>query len=73
MELTAKVRIEAGTYWAEVEELPGCFASGQTLDELFESLREAIDLVADSKNPAGAGRSLRLTTAVLSDKPPVPA
>lgn len=31
-------------YWAEVVELPGCFASGFTVEELDESLREAIEL-----------------------------
>ena len=29
-------------YWAEVSELPGCFASGKNLDELQEALQEAI-------------------------------
>ncbi len=71
MELTARVRIEDGTYWADVEELPGCFAAGETLDELFESLREAIDLVREPGDPAGGSGSLWLTTAVLSDTPSV--
>jgi predicted RNase H-like HicB family nuclease len=35
---------EDDAYWAEVEELPGCFASGQTLDELREAVVEAITL-----------------------------
>jgi predicted RNase H-like HicB family nuclease len=30
--------------WTEVEELPGCFASGFNMDELRESLAEAIGL-----------------------------
>jgi predicted RNase H-like HicB family nuclease len=30
-------------YWAEVEELPGCFASGDTLDELEEDVKNAIE------------------------------
>lgn len=34
--------------WAEVEELPGCFASGDTLEELQESLVEAIGLYLSS-------------------------
>lgn len=33
-----------GSYWAEVLNLPGCFASGHTLDELREGLAEAISL-----------------------------
>jgi len=69
MELTANIHLEDGSYWAEVSELPGCFASGDTLDELFASLREGIavylgDEVPESDHPAG---DLRLTSAVLSD------
>jgi len=30
-------------FWAEVEELPGCFASGDTLDELEADVRDAIE------------------------------
>lgn len=44
MELTACIRIEGGSYWADVPELPGCFASGDILDELLESLHEGITL-----------------------------
>jgi predicted RNase H-like HicB family nuclease len=40
----AHVRKEDGWYWGEVEELPGCFASGRTMDELLEALTEAITL-----------------------------
>lgn len=46
MDLHAIVHQEAdGTYWAEVKELPGCFASGYDLDELKDGLVEAIALV----------------------------
>lgn len=31
-------------YEAAVKELPGCFAAGETLDELHEALTEAISL-----------------------------
>jgi hypothetical protein len=31
-----------GSYWAEVRELPGCFASGNDLNELREALDEAV-------------------------------
>ena len=33
---------EEGSYWAEVPELPGCFTQGDTLDELYHNLVEAI-------------------------------
>jgi predicted RNase H-like HicB family nuclease len=44
MELTVEVRHEAASYWTRIHELPGCFASGRTLDELREALGEAIGL-----------------------------
>jgi predicted RNase H-like HicB family nuclease len=45
IQFTALVTEEAdGTYWAEVEGLPGCFASGHDLDELEEALVEAIQM-----------------------------
>jgi predicted RNase H-like HicB family nuclease len=31
-----------GGYWAEVPELPGCFTQGDTLDEIYRNLTEAI-------------------------------
>jgi len=44
-EYTVNVHQEGeGALWAEVVELPGCFASGDTLDELREALEEAISL-----------------------------
>lgn len=39
---------EDGSYWAEVVELPGCFASGDTLEELNEALDEAIGIYLSS-------------------------
>ena len=41
-----KVHIHQTTaeYWAEVADLPGCFASGRTLNELSEALGEAVGL-----------------------------
>jgi len=58
LELTAGVRREAGSYWAEVRELPGCFASGESLDELLGALEEAVGLyLADERSgPGGAGQ-----------------
>lgn len=34
---------EEGGYWAEVPEIPGCATQGETLEELVENLREAIE------------------------------
>jgi predicted RNase H-like HicB family nuclease len=44
MEITARIHHEDGQYWAEVDQLPGCFAAGATPEELIESLAEAISL-----------------------------
>lgn len=33
-----------GSYWAQVEELPGCYASGFSMEELQEAVAEAIQL-----------------------------
>ena len=44
MEYTARIHHEDGTYWAEVPDLPGVFASGDTVDELLDALKEAIVL-----------------------------
>jgi predicted RNase H-like HicB family nuclease len=42
---TVRIHREPGqeySLWAEVDELPGCFASGRDMDELREALSEAI-------------------------------
>ena len=44
VDITAVIHHEDGTYWAEVPETPGVFASGHTLDELVEALTEAYAL-----------------------------
>lgn len=46
-----EVRREPSGYWAHVRELEGCFASGETLDELMEALREAISLYVGDEEP----------------------
>lgn len=67
MELTARVHIEEGSYWADAPELPGCFAAGDTLDELFESLQEGVALyLADDGEQNGP---LYVATATLTDQP----
>jgi predicted RNase H-like HicB family nuclease len=44
VDLKVTVQREGSGYWAHVVELPGCFASGDSLDELREALGEAIGL-----------------------------
>jgi predicted RNase H-like HicB family nuclease len=66
MELPVNIHPEDGTYWADVPELPGCFASGDTLDELFNSAREGIQLyLADESNRETP--PLQVRSAALSD------
>jgi predicted RNase H-like HicB family nuclease len=64
VELTVRVHEEDGSYWAEVLELPGCFASGDTLDELRAALDEAIRLHRD--DPLDGGSALRVNELKLS-------
>jgi predicted RNase H-like HicB family nuclease len=44
MQVTVTVHEEQGSFWSEVAELPGCFASGGTLEELGEALAESVGL-----------------------------
>lgn len=65
MELTARIHTEEGCYWADVAELPGCFAAGDMLDELFESLQESVALyLGDGGEQNG---SLHAVSATLMD------
>ena len=57
------------SYWAEVPELPGCFASGDTLDELAESLNEAIALYTDTDTPPSSGRLYEVDEMKLGQVP----
>jgi predicted RNase H-like HicB family nuclease len=67
MDLTARIHREDGSYWADVAELPGCFASGDTLDELLDSLKEGVALCfGDEAEKSGP---LRVASATLTDQP----
>jgi predicted RNase H-like HicB family nuclease len=70
MELIANIHREDGGYWAEVSELPGCFASGDTLDELFDSLRDGVHLYLEDEDGGSINKAFRLKAAVLSDSAP---
>ncbi len=43
-QIHVKLHSEEGGFWGEVLEMPGCFASGESLPELEEALNEAISL-----------------------------
>ncbi len=49
-----RVRFEDQAFWATVDEYPGVFATGDSLDELRESLEEGLSLVV-----AGRGSKQR--------------
>lgn len=63
MTLTAQIHREDGSYWADVPELPGVFAAGETLDELFESLREGVSMVLGSDS---ASDTVQVDGALIS-------
>lgn len=44
MDIKVIVRKEENGYWAEVPALKGCFSQGDTIDELMENVKEAIEL-----------------------------
>jgi predicted RNase H-like HicB family nuclease len=43
-DIRVKIHLEDGSMWATVDDMPGVFATGDTLDELRESLEEAVAL-----------------------------
>ena len=47
---SAVVHREDGSFWAEVPALPGCYSSGDTLEELRENLRKAISFHLEGLN-----------------------
>ncbi len=49
-------KAEEGGYWAEVPALPGCLTQGETMEEIRENLREAIELwleAGEESHPPG--------------------
>lgn len=40
---------EEGGYWGEILELPGCVSQGETLEELRQNIKEAIDAVLSAQ------------------------
>lgn len=54
--------LETGTRWAQVVQLPGCFASGHSRDELMESLQESIELYLKGTNVPSVSSSDRIET-----------
>jgi predicted RNase H-like HicB family nuclease len=71
-ELHVDVHRDDGSYWAEVRELPGCFASGDTVAELIESVEEAVALYLappEGKAPPVAVELAGFDLSLESEKP----
>lgn len=67
MEIQVKVHHEDGSYWAEVHELPGCFASGDTVEELVEAVQEAVQMyLTKSPAPVGAAQTVELSSFTVA-------
>jgi len=67
MELHASIHEDDdGSLWADVKELPGCFASGATMSELTEALIEAVGLYLEDGSAAVrvSGRAARVRARV---------
>ena len=41
--MKVKVVAEEGGYWAEVPAIPGCASQGDTLEELMNNIKEAVE------------------------------
>lgn len=59
------VHRESDHYWAEVLELPGCFATGFTWEELWEALAEGIGMYLSTDE--------RRYEAIFNTLPPEPS
>lgn len=70
--LHVDVHHDEGSYWAEVRELPGCFASGDTAAELIESVEEAVALYlapSDGETPPVTVELAGFDLALESEQP----
>lgn len=68
----ARIHREEGSYWAEVVDLPGCFASGDTFDELVEALREAITLSVEDDVSSAMTAEIEVAELTVSAEAPEP-
>lgn len=73
MEFRANIHHEDGSYWAEVPELPGCFASGADLNELVEALEEAILLYLQNDESPPAQQSAAVASITVATSALQPA
>jgi len=57
---------EEGGFWAEVPAIPGCVSQGETMDELMQNIREAIEgcLSIEIKKPKRTKNSRVMEIAI---------
>ena len=55
---------ESGGYWAEVPSLPGCVSQGETIEEIRENVREAIEAWLEAGEPEGVPEDEVIEVAV---------
>ena len=53
MEYVMVIENEDGGYWAHFPDLPGCFTDGDTLEELQENARDAVETHLDGLRELG--------------------
>lgn len=64
MDLSVRIHNEDDEMlWAEIPELPGCFASGDSRPELMEAIQEAVSLYLSS--PESGTVALKMESANL--------
>jgi predicted RNase H-like HicB family nuclease len=70
VDLTVAIREEGEGYWSQIRELPGCFASARTLDELSEALGEAVGLYLWDRPVQLGDQALRVGEVNIAVEPP---
>ena len=59
-------RAEEGGYWAEVPVLEGCFAQGESIEDLLEDARQSIaahlDALREDSRPLPEGSGILIAT-----------
>ena len=68
LEFKARVHNENDSLWAEIEEMPGCFASGDSMAELGEALSEAMSLYLSSTGVTITINELHLVPVKQADR-----
>lgn len=64
--LHVDVHHEDGSYWAQVRELPGCFASSDSVAELIESVEESVTSYLSPPEGESSLAAIELTRLNLS-------